>query len=289
MSKCQVCRESVIRPFSDQKWNFIGKEYSLVECVSCGTVFTNPMPDDETLSKVYSNCFDYRWYQDHYQAKYKDSLIRLDEYKGLLGKRVLDFGGGVGYFSKAAESRGFISITYDPFKVKGDRAQGKWDTLVALHVLEHSNNLARTIKEIKELLMPGGNIILTVPNYASSGYKGLGMAWVWAQPPLLHIFHFNFEGLKKLLAYHGFANISASYHERWDANLYTDLKDVAFYRKLDSLWGDKYINRSSFLRRTAAKISSYFRYRGLIKALEGYSKGNSSYAELQVTATLAKK
>ncbi len=285
-NNCPVCSEGTPIPYSEQKWEFWGNSYRLDSCPSCGCVFTSPLPDDETLKKVYETGFDYRWYQDHYNAKLRDARARVQEYRDIMGKRILDFGGGMGYFSSAAREHGCHSITYDPFVNPGTLTEDKWDTVVSMHALEHSNDLSRTIEQIKDLLVPGGKLILAVPNFLSLGYRKLGMDWVWAQPPLIHTFHLTADGIKKLLARHGFTDFCVSYHERWDANLYTDYKMRDIFRKIDALWGYKYLNSLMVYRRLAALTNSFLRFRGLKRALENYHPDNDIYAELQVVSSL---
>lgn len=281
---CSVCQKKGLSAYGDWKWNVYGIEYRMALCNSCGSAFTTPLPDDALLKKIYGSSFDYRWYKDHYNAKISDCRVRLTEYRSIMGKRVLDFGGGMGYFSELARKDGFESVTYDPY-IDSNIPEGIWDTLVSLHMLEHSNNLDKTIELMKSLLGPGGNIILAVPNFACKGYSEQGMYWVWAQPPFFHIFHFTAVGLKSLLERHGFKDIKISYHERWDANLYTDLKNVNIFRKLDAAWGKKPFNSFVTYRKMIAKGNSYLRFKGLEKALQGYTPENEIFAELQVTAT----
>jgi hypothetical protein len=276
-------------PFDEQEWRVDGVSYRLLRCTSCGSIFTFPPPSDSTLENIYRTSFDYRWYQDHYDAKLRDCRMRIREYEPRLGKRVLDFGGGVGYFSSAATEAGLESITYDPYVNAALPAGSHWDSVVALHVLEHSNNLDRTITQIKNFLAPDGRVIIAVPNAAGLGYQKLGMRWVWAQPPLVHVFHFTSVGLKALLGRHGFGNLEESYHERWDANLYCDLEQVEQFRQWDADWGRHPFNAFQLYRRWIARRNTQRRFKGLEKALATYEPQSDAYAELQVTGVLKRQ
>jgi len=244
------------------------------------------MPDDTVLARVYSECFDYRWYQDHYGAKLRDCRDRIDEYRPVLGRRVLDFGGGVGYLSAVLRDEGYESVTYDPFCRKDDQTVGLWDTVIALHVIEHANDPDRTLGEMKRLLAPGGNLILAVPNAAGRGYRERGMDWVWAQPPLIHTLHFTAAGLSALLERHGFAVESVTFAERWDANLCTDLERVTFHSMLDQAWSRQPWHGYPLYRKGCAMISSLLRSQGLRRARHGYNQVNTDYSELQIFARL---
>ena len=284
--RCPVCLGAETGPYSTDRWAIDGKEYRLLRCGACGCVHTFPLPGDSVLERLYRTSFDYRWYQDHYDAKLRDCRIRVREYGPRLGKRVLDFGGGMGYFSKAAAENGLQSVTYDPF-VSAQQPAGKdWDCVVALHVLEHSNDLDRTLAQIKDLLAPGGRIILAVPNFESLGYRKLGMRWTWAQPPLVHVFHFTAAGLLALLRRHGFGDLEPSYHERWDANISSDVEQVERFRWLDRHWGIPFLNRSAIYRRWIARRNSRYRFDALAHTLGRSAVDRSDLSELQIVGTL---
>jgi len=282
---CRVCLHGASTRYAGPHWAGHPR-YALRQCSSCSSVFSDPMPTDETLSNLYQTSFDYRWYRDHYPAKLRDCRMRVKEYAPLLGKRVLDFGGGMGYFARAAIEAGLESTTFDPYVSGVKPGAGDWDCVVALHVLEHSNDLDRTMSEIKDFLGPKGRLILAVPNFASRGYQERGMAWVWAQPPLLHIFHFTAAGLASLLARHGFSGIQVSYHERWDANLYCDVEHAQRFQKWDSAWGVRPLNHFGLYRRWIARRNSERRFKGLQQSLRNFDAQSDLYSELQVTAVL---
>ncbi len=283
---CWICRKGIPENYGEWHWEIENHNYNLKRCPACKSFFTNPLPDDVTLKKLYEKSFNYGWYHDHYNAKLRDCKIRILEYRNMIGPEVLDFGGGIGYFSEVARKMGFDAITYDPFLNKATSITGKWDTVVALHVLEHSNNLDDIIKQIKSYLKPDGKLILAVPNALSFGYKKLGMHWVWAQPPLLHIFHFTAAGLKMLLERHNFKVLNISYHERWDANIYSDVEHVQFSKLMDDAWAKKPYNSFKLYRKLVAHINTFRRFKGLEKSMIKYCSANDIYAELQVIASI---
>jgi len=241
------------------------------------------MPSDAVLADLYRTSFNYNWYKDHYATKLRDCRLRVKEYSHLLGRRVLDFGGGLGYFSRAVVETGRESVTYDPYTTKDIANESKWDTIVSLHALEHSNDLDRTMEQIKSLLAPEGRIIIAVPNLEGLGYQKQGMDWVWAQPPLLHIFHFTAAGLSSLLSRHGFSDIEITYHDRWDANSYCDINNLEVTRRMDSEWG-----KASFAlyRMYISWRNSRYRFEGLRKSTANSVNSSNLLAELQITATL---
>lgn len=257
--RCPICVEGNLASLGDEDWSFWGVGYTLLRCESCGSATTHPVPDDAAVERVYRENFDYRWYRDHYEAKLLDAQVRIAEYAGRLGRRVIDFGGGLGYFSEAAKACGHDSVTMDPFA--GGRAGGVSvaDTVVALHVLEHANDLDRVMSSICSLLQPGGHLLVAVPNYQGVGYRRWGMNWVWAQPPLIHIHHFTAKGLQCLLERHGISDCRVSYHDRWDANHVADVVDAEAFRRIDAAWGRSPWYRFATYRKWIARRNAALR------------------------------
>jgi SAM-dependent methyltransferase len=282
---CPVCGGQSVVLTGEWRSNF-GRNWEIEKCSTCRSAFTSPLPDDELLQEVYRTCFNYDWYRDHYPAKRRDARQRLGEYRHLLGKRVLDFGGGVGYFSEAARAAGYLSTTYDPFTTCAKVQRTAWDTVVTLHVLEHANDLDRICMQMKDFLVPGGRLLLAVPNFSGRGYRELGMNWVWAQPPLIHIHHFTAAGLSALLQRHGFVDIQVTYHERWDANNYCDVERARLYAFLGRLWSMPLLQKLPAYRRAIAACNSALRFRGLERSLVNSPANPSDCSELQVTAIL---
>jgi SAM-dependent methyltransferase len=283
---CPVCTHSAAERLGDMRWNIDGVEYTLAKCSCCECAFTNPQPDDATLSRFYRTAFNYNWYLDHFGAKILDCQMRMEEYRDIVGSRILDYGGGLGYFSLVARLRGLHAVTYDPYTTNLEPETSAWDSVVVLHVLEHSNNLDRTIQHIKRFPVPGGKIILAVPNYRCSGYQKLGMAWVWAQPPMMHLFHFTAAGIEKLLRRQNLSIESVSYHERWDANRIADLEQVETMRRQEAEWSSDMVNPFPVKRALIAWRNSLARMKYLQLAKQEYNSESEQYSELQVIAKL---
>lgn len=283
---CPVCLVGETLPYSEQQWSVWGDGYRLHSCEACHSISTFPLPSNDVLSRLYAESFDYRWYQDHYWAKLRDCRERIREYQSFLGRKVLDFGGGVGYMSAALREAGYESVTYDPFCREDDKVEGNWDTVIALHVLEHANDPDHTIAQMKSMLSSSGKLIVAVPNAGGIGYRELGMSWVWAQPPVLHILHFTSEGLITILERNGFKVEDVRYSERWDANLYCDFEQVGRFRKLDALWGRQPYTRFKLYRKFCALLVSAIRYNGLQKVLRGKQQSCVDFSELQIVARM---
>jgi SAM-dependent methyltransferase len=281
---CPVCIAGQPAPLG-ASYETPGRRYGLEQCDNCGCAFTAPRPDDATLRRLYADSYDYRWFRDHYEAKLADARARRAEYGPWLGASVLDFGGGLGYFAAAAREAGLRSETLDPHRGGAVHApEGGWDSAVALHVLEHSNDPGAMLDEIHGRLRPGGGLILAVPNYASAGYRERGAGWVWAQPPLVHVFHFTARGLGLLLPRHGFEVEAIDYRERWDANYVSDVLEVERFARLEADWARRPWSSFAPYRRYIARRNARLRFEALARSLREHAAEPSLGSELQVRA-----
>ncbi|HRA80801.1 MAG TPA: class I SAM-dependent methyltransferase [Thauera sp.] len=281
---CVVCGQQGLRPYLPERtWPWREKTYRLVRCSACGSAYSDPLPDDATLADFYRRHFDYRWYADHWAAKLQDARMRVAEYlPKLTGARILDYGGGLGYFSQALREAGRESLTYDPYASGNDPGSG-WDAVAALHVLEHANDPAAAITRMKSRLRPGGTLLLAVPNFESTGYRQLGMDWVWAQPPIAHVFHFTARGLEQMLARLGFADVQCLYRERWDANHVADIERHRQSVYCDQVWGLQPLNRFAAYSHAVARWNARRRFAALALA-ERQDGRSEDKAELEIIA-----
>ncbi|GAB7027070.1 class I SAM-dependent methyltransferase [Geotalea toluenoxydans] len=249
---------------------------------------TFPIPSDDCISRFYNDCYDFRWFADHLWAKMRDARIRIEEYRPFLGERVLDYGGGFGYFAKAATEAGFYSTTFDPYLNDHCVEQTAWDAVVAIHVLEHVSNPLNVLTKVKEFLKPQGHLILAVPNFSSAGYLKLGMQWVWAQPPIAHLYHLTPAGMAALLQRAGYTVVKMSTCERWDANSYTDIQARDKYYKFELQWFSKPFAKYRWSQKLIALRNSLLRFWALRHACAD-DGANMTLSELYVIAKITKK
>ena len=223
-----------------RRWWRAGQAHTLVRCRGCGGMFTDPLPAQALLDRLYDDEFDFDWYRDHYPVKLLDALVRVRQYRrlGLVGGRVLDFGGGLGYFARALRLYGYDAETRDPVYdgAQLTKRRERFDTIVGHHVLEHARAPGPLLDDLREQLAPDGTLVLAVPNAGSRGYAALGTRWVWCQPPYLHVHHFTATGLRALAGRHGLTVIGEHYFERWDASTLADVTLRALFARSDGGW-----------------------------------------------------
>jgi SAM-dependent methyltransferase len=118
-------------------------------------------------------------------GNYNDWLI--ERVGPFVGRRVLDFGAGIGTFTAVLSERAdVVAVEPDPQFVPrlrdrfagdervavveadagwldGGEPQGSFDTVICLNVLEHIEDDARVLRGFHDRLAPGGCVLLLVP------------------------------------------------------------------------------------------------------------------------------
>ncbi|RFN60450.1 class I SAM-dependent methyltransferase [Marixanthomonas ophiurae] len=127
---------------------------------------------------------------------------------------VLDIGAGTGEFLKVASEKGWEIYGAEPnekarlisekkgidlIEIFNDYSNQKFDVITLWHVLEHLPNLHESIKEIENLLKPGGTLLIAVPNYKSFDAKFYKDFWAAYDVPR-HLWHFSKESMVELFS-----------------------------------------------------------------------------------------
>ena len=134
--------------------------------------------------------------------------------------RVLDIGCGRGVFLEILRGRGHAvrgtelseataanalpGIPVDPGEVRAGRyAPESFDLISIWHVLEHDQRPDEVLRACHEFLVPGGALMIAVPNFASVQARIGRELWFHLDLPR-HIFQFTPTTLKRLLAESGY-------------------------------------------------------------------------------------
>ncbi len=112
---------------------------------------------------------------------------RLRAARPYLRGRVLDFGCGVGALAFFCDPATYLGIDRDVDSIEiarrlhpchtfatGLPAEGAYDTIVGLAVIEHIAAPAELVARLKALLAPGGRLVLTTPHPAFEWLHELG-------------------------------------------------------------------------------------------------------------------
>jgi 2-polyprenyl-3-methyl-5-hydroxy-6-metoxy-1,4-benzoquinol methylase len=167
--------------------------YDVVACPACGACFAEGIPDQATFERYYREASKYEGSgpdADLPAATLRRFREELDDLVPRLGSRqsrILEVGCATGAFLGMLKERGFSSVTgLDPSPLcidvarrkhgievlSGDLssagfapvADGRYDLVVLIAVLEHVRDLAATLRRLRSALAPGGLLFVEVPD-----------------------------------------------------------------------------------------------------------------------------
>jgi|GEM_PF-1104652 2-polyprenyl-3-methyl-5-hydroxy-6-metoxy-1,4-benzoquinol methylase len=253
---CPVCN-------SDNGRTLFQKQgFSYHRCLNCSHIYVNPritaavqaemlrvagdeLADDEYLDvqRIYAEAISHRL------------LLQTP------GPRLLDIGFGKGYLLSMAQAYGFEVYGLDSAKAHVEllyaqfgnhvvqciigREAIPWkdfDVVVMSHVLEHLHDPELVLKEVKDILNPGGLLYVAVPDMDSLAFQIFGKNWEVINP-LVHLQYFNQVSLSRLFEKCGFTNFERIQHPHMPEEL--SPRWMRLYRSL----GGSEINELAILAR----------------------------------------
>lgn len=194
----------------------VSREKFKLERSQPGILKTVPIPSD--LSSYYKS-EDYISHTDKngnlqervYQFVKKLMLSRKAAWieKEVQNGKLLDYGCGTGAFVQFMESRGWSSFGIEPddgarsiaqkkskniYKYFAEVENEKYSVITLWHVLEHIPDYSHMLKNLIQILQPGGVLVIAVPNHKSYDAKFYKNNWAaWDVPR--HLWHFSREGI----------------------------------------------------------------------------------------------
>ncbi|MBN1276290.1 MAG: class I SAM-dependent methyltransferase [Deltaproteobacteria bacterium] len=212
--KCYICSSDRIGPYIDING------YLIKRCIVCGHCITTPVPERRVLKKIY----DDQYFESHYVKADKGTKefrkqIRNNHHRFRLLRRfladgkILDVGCGKGYFLYACKKR-YDCSGYDVTDSNRDYIENElgirlfcgdideigsvFDAITLWHSLEHLRDPRETLKELLQLLRPGGILIAEVPVYF--GIDGVMQHHQWPNwDPPFHLHHFSKDSLFRMM------------------------------------------------------------------------------------------
>ena len=191
-------------------------------CASCGAATTDPPPTADELAAAYGD-----WYRPPAERRFffaADAI--LSRSRGLLATRidqimppgpVLDVGAGDGTLVDALRERGREATGLERNPTRTDlrdaalsEIDGQWAGVIFWHSLEHLPNPGEAIGEAARLLLPGGIVIVAVPNNDSLQAQYFGDRWLHLDIPR-HLAHLSTRSLRSGLGAAGFKVEQVSY------------------------------------------------------------------------------
>jgi SAM-dependent methyltransferase len=172
-------------------------EYDVRQCVRCGTGGVRPMPTEAELRAFYDGFLTHL--SEKQTPVVRAAMARLFPDLGLAtgrGLRMLDIGGGGGFYSRAFEDLGYGESTYvdlDPASCAFAREQlglarvhhgdavdfcrdaaagpaGGFDFIYSRHLIEHLPDPPAFLSAVLTALAPGGMLVVQCPNGDSIEY-----------------------------------------------------------------------------------------------------------------------
>lgn len=221
--ECPGCGHTRARP----RFAIEGLTAQVVVCPACGLGRLHPMPSEAEVEAFYP--------PEYYGAGGKKFVPLVELPLRLVGgrhvrfltrdlrpgARVLDLGCGRGVLLGALADRGFdvhglelseaaargadprARIRIAPTLAGASYSAAFFDRAIVWHVLEHLRDPAATLAELHRILRPGGEVVISVPNFSSLQARWAGAAWFHLDPPR-HLWHFSLESLRRLVVRAGF-------------------------------------------------------------------------------------
>ncbi|WP_113703642.1 class I SAM-dependent methyltransferase [Nonomuraea lactucae] len=235
---CMMCGEPRQQPmFEPEGGRESGKgwRYQVVRCPSCGFLYRNPNVRPERLGDLYSSGYSgflSGTYAANRQRRYNLTMNAFSPvFDEGMGRRLLDFGSGVGLFLELAEQRGFdaygVDLSPDSVAQANARLQrarayfgapedvpeiaaGGFDVITLWSVLAHLPRPLHDFARFRELLAPGGVLLILTVNARSLLLKAYGPGWSGFTKN--HLMFYNSETLRTLLRRTGFAGVAYAAH-----------------------------------------------------------------------------
>jgi SAM-dependent methyltransferase len=216
-----------------------GLWFAVVKCLDCDLCFTNPRPSPRTIGAFYPT--DYRPYRKSVgrrQTLWRRLRKSPVPTKGINWHgqgRLLDFGCGSGSFLArmhqagwrvtgvdcSAETVATIRQTLGVPVLEGtlphpELQERSFDVLTMWHSLEHVHQPLEVLRAAYRLLVPGGKLVVELPNIDSLPFRWFGSQWFGLELPR-HLTHFNPWTLRRMLERAGFdpGPVNMVRHANW--------------------------------------------------------------------------
>jgi len=242
MSICLVCGSGASVPAyqgSDRLYHTTTRQFQVVRCGKCGLLRLDPQPSRGELRRFYPEKYWFapdesaagRMEESWRRIVLRDHVRFVTRALRTAGSRgpLLDVGCGGGLFLGMMRERGFQVMGLDLSREAASMAWRlhKSPAVVAefataplraaslaavtmFHVLEHLYDPGSYLSGARELLAPGGRLIVQVPNAASWQSRLLGGAWNGLDIPR-HLFDLRDSDLEQLLKDAGFEVVRRKY------------------------------------------------------------------------------
>jgi SAM-dependent methyltransferase len=195
-----------------------------------GLIFQRELPTVEQMSAYAEEQYSagvYKGYASAAPLKIQTFERRIDLLKRLGARgRILDVGCACGFFIEAALKHGFDAcgiefskeavaiareeirsrITVGDVNLLREREEDRFDAVVAFDIIEHTQDPLKFLEEIRQILRPGGWLMLATPDTGHFLRYLMGCRWPMLQP-MQHTYLFSKPAMRFVLAKAGYENI----------------------------------------------------------------------------------
>jgi 2-polyprenyl-3-methyl-5-hydroxy-6-metoxy-1,4-benzoquinol methylase len=222
-----------------------GLRFAVVRCRRCGLTYTNPRPAPASIARFYPT-----GYGPHTSRENRHNRRPSRFWSRVFGRpcperrgallfpapgRLLDFGCGGGSYLRRMARLGWRVTGLDvaPDVVQrirdelgcealvgtlphADLAPGSFEVVTMWQALEHVHRPLAVLRAAYELLVPGGQVVVAVPNFESLATGWFGEHWFGLDLPR-HLTHFTPRTLGTMLQTAGFRveSIRGLVHADW--------------------------------------------------------------------------
>jgi 2-polyprenyl-3-methyl-5-hydroxy-6-metoxy-1,4-benzoquinol methylase len=209
------------------------------KCNQCGLLFRNPQPESAELDQLYESHYtpsniaagktEMAATTFELARRYADCLWNELE---LTGKKVLEFGAGLGSFAAALRERGADVAAVEPYAYDACRNAGittyrtleeipkevRFDVAVMVDVAEHLARPRDTFGRLRELLHPGGWLYVSTLTVSGLNARVTGGRWREITKPS-HLVFFTPKTLEHTLQAAGFGRFTRlKWYVRYSSN-----------------------------------------------------------------------
>jgi SAM-dependent methyltransferase len=238
---CPICSAALPEPAIRAPDRLQGTpgEHQVARCLDCGAGVTLPLVGDEQLGAFYPDGYGpydermsglQRVVSRAIRALQASTALRTAPLSALRNRRPgrgLDVGCGRGDLLATLAGRGWEMSGIEPSPSACTAAArrgldarcgtlstvalepGSYDAVVFRHSLEHINDPVAALRLVREALMPGGLVLITVPNFGSWQARRFAGHWFHLDVPR-HRVHFTAPALERALAAGGLEPVAVS-------------------------------------------------------------------------------
>ena len=275
--KCPVCGHEDMKPYLECKDNFATQEiFSLVQCRECGFVLTQDFPSENEIGRYY-DVPEYISHTDtqkgiintlyHWARKIalKSKSKIVQKYATKQNGMLLDIGCGTGYFLNRMKQLKWIVTGIEKAESPRNYAKEKFglncqasdylfdipaqtkDVITMWHVLEHLEQLNKTMAILHKILRNDGVAIIALPNRKSYDAEHYKSDWAAYDVPR-HLWHFSPDDFELLANKHSFELV--------------DVKPMYFDAFYISMMSEK--NKGMFAATLVGLIRGFFYFVGTL-------------------------